>query len=71
MQVLNDPEKPGPEPQRQEVVTDFGGVRLRSSFTIAETEPGQVNINIEGPVFEFDDDDDKPPTPGTESDEDE
>ena len=52
MQVLNEPQKPGPE----EVVTDFGGVRLRSSFEITETKPGELTINIDGPIFEFDDD---------------
>ena len=62
MKVLNEPQKPGPEPHREEVVTDFGGVRLRSSFTIAEDQPGQVNIDIEGLSFEFDDDDEPPDT---------
>lgn len=60
MKVVNEPLKPGPE----EVVTDFGGVRLRSSFEITQTGPGQVNISIEGPIFEFDDLPDDPP--GTE-----
>ena len=68
MKVINEPQKPGPEPHRQEVVTDFGGVRLRSSFTIAEDQPGQATVNIDGLSFEFDDDDDEPPD--TESDKD-
>ena len=48
IQVLNDPQKPGPV----EVVTDFGGVQLRSSFEITQDKPGQVTIHVEGPVFE-------------------
>lgn len=34
MQVLNEPQKPGPH----EVVTDFGGVRMRSTFEVVEEE---------------------------------
>ncbi len=52
MQPLNDPQKPGPV----QVVTDFGGTRLRSSFQITESKPGELTINIDGPFFEFDDD---------------
>lgn len=50
-QILNEPQKPGPE----EVVSDFGGIRMRSSFEAVEEEPGQMTINIEGPIFEVDD----------------
>ena len=65
MKIINDPQKPGPEPNRHEVVTDFGGVRLRSSFTMFEHQPGQVNVTIEGLSFEFDDD--EPPTESEEN----
>lgn len=67
MKVLSEPQKPGPESGREEVVTDFGGVRLRLSFEITQTGPGQVNISIDGPFFEFDDDLPDDP-PGTEPD---
>lgn len=48
------PENPVPEvlPVREEVVTDFGGVQLRSSFEITQDKPGQLTIHVEGPVFE-------------------
>ena len=36
----------------QEVVTDFGSIRLRSSFKIVEDGPGQVSINIDGLTIE-------------------
>jgi hypothetical protein len=39
----------------REVISDFGGVRMRSSFDVTEVEPGQITINIEGPIFEVDD----------------
>lgn len=58
MQVLNEPQQPGPE----EVITDFGGVRLRSNFEITEEQPGELTVHIDGPVFEFDDD--TPPPKG-------
>jgi hypothetical protein len=48
MQVLNEPQKPGPE----KVVTDFGGVQVRSNFEVVEEEPGQVTFSVEGLVFE-------------------
>jgi hypothetical protein len=67
MKTLNEPQKPDPQPERHEVVSDFGGLRLRSSFTIIEDQPGQVSVNIEGLSFEFDDD--EPPTPGEGKDE--
>jgi len=44
------------KPEIHEVTTDFGGVRLRSTFQIVEDKPGQVSINIEGPLIEFPDD---------------
>lgn len=54
-----DEEKKEPEdrPEIEEVVTDFGDVRVRSGFEIQEVEPGLVAFNIFGPVFEVDDDD--------------
>ncbi len=46
-------------PEVEEVVTEFGdGVSVRSGFVIEEQEPGVLGINIFGPIFEFDDDDD-------------
>jgi len=39
-----------------EVVTEFDGLRLRSSFEIIEEEPSVVHFVIEGPFIEFDDD---------------
>jgi hypothetical protein len=51
MEVLAEPQRPGP----QEVVTDFGGIQLRSSFEITQEKPGELTINIDGPIFEFDD----------------
>ncbi len=44
-------------PEVEEVVSDFGDVRVRSGFQIEEVEPGVLGINIFGPVFEFDCDD--------------
>lgn len=43
------------QPEREEVVTDFGEVRVRSGFEVEEVEPGVVAFNIFGPVFEVDD----------------
>ena len=45
----------------QEVITDFDGIRIRSSFKIIEEAPGQLSFSIEGPVFEFDPDEDEEP----------
>lgn len=42
----------GPE----EVVTDFGGVRLRSTFDVVEDSLGDLIFEIEGPLFEFEED---------------
>jgi len=48
-----------PQPEIEEVITDFGdGVRVRSGFQIEEVGPGIMGVNIFGPIFEFDDDDD-------------
>ena len=41
-----------------EVVTEFDGFRLRSSFEMVEEEPGVLSVFIEGPVIEFDEDED-------------
>jgi len=50
--------QPDEQPEVDEVVTEFdGGIRMRSGFEIEEQEPGVLGINIFGPVFEFDDDD--------------
>ncbi len=46
------------QPEVEEVVTDFGEVRVRSGFQIEEQVPGVLGINIFGPVFEVDDLDD-------------
>jgi len=46
------------QPDVEEVVTDFGDVRVRSGFEIDQHEPGVLGINLFGPIFEFDDDDD-------------
>ena len=51
-------EQPEDRPQIEEVVSEFDGIRLRSGFRIEEVDPGVVNVNIFGPVFEFDDDGD-------------
>jgi hypothetical protein len=45
--------EPSVEPETAEVVTDFGGIRMKSSFEIVEDGPGQVTVNIEGPTIEF------------------
>lgn len=40
----------------EEVTTEFDdSIRVRSAFTIDEIEPGVLGINIFGPIFEFDD----------------
>lgn len=41
---------------REEIVTEFDGLRVRSAFEVVEIEPGCVAFRIEGPVIEFDDD---------------
>lgn len=57
----DDEQKPDDDqPEVEEVVTDFDGIRLRSSFRIVEEAPGQVSFAIEGPVFEFLDEDEEP-----------
>ena len=40
---------------REEVVTEFNGLRVRSSFEIIEVEPDCIVFQIEWPLFEFDD----------------
>jgi hypothetical protein len=47
------------QPEVEEVVTDFGEVRVRSGFEVEEVEPGVVSVNLFGPVFEVDDLDDE------------
>lgn len=56
---MDDEQKKQPEdrPERQEVVTDFGDVRVRSGFEVEEQGPGMVSFNIFGPIFEFPDSD--------------
>jgi hypothetical protein len=45
----------------EEVISDFGGVRLRSQFEVTDQGSGVLGINIFGPIFEFiDGDDDEP-----------
>ncbi len=59
MAVNNDKRSEEPDedkPEVEEVITDFGDVRVRSGFEIEEVEPGVVGINIFGPIFEFLDD---------------
>ena len=46
--------------EAEEVVTEFDGIRLRSSFKIVEEAPGQLSFSIEGPVFEVDLDEEDP-----------
>ena len=46
-----------PQPEIEEVVTDFGDVRVRSGFEIEEVEHGVLEVNLFGPFFEFLDDD--------------
>jgi hypothetical protein len=57
------------QPEVEEVVTDFGEVRVRSGFEVEEVEPGVVAFNIFGPVFEFDDDEDLDDDEGDEEPE--
>jgi hypothetical protein len=42
------------QPEVEEVVTEFDGIRLRSTFRIVEEAPGQLSFSIEGPVFDMD-----------------
>jgi len=49
------------QPEVEEVVTDFGHVRMRSGFELEEREPGVLGVNIFGPVFEFLDGEDDDP----------
>ncbi len=46
------------QPEVEEVVTDFGDMRIRSGFEIEEQEPGVLGVNIFGPFIEFLDEDD-------------
>jgi hypothetical protein len=39
----------------EEVVSEFFGVRLRSTFEAVEDEDGRVGFKIEGPQIEIDD----------------
>lgn len=48
---------PLPEDEEDELVTEFGDVRLRSTVRIVAAEPGVISFEIEGPIFEFTDDD--------------
>lgn len=45
----------GPE----EVITDFGGVRLRSTFEVVEDSSCDLIFEIEGPIFEFEQEEDE------------
>ena len=45
-------------PEVEEVVTEFGDVRVRSGFEIEEVEPGIMDVNIFGPIFECLEDED-------------
>jgi len=47
------------QPDVHEAVTEFDGIRIRSSFEVVEAAPGQLSFSIEGPVFEFDLDEDE------------
>lgn len=40
----------------EEVVTDFFGVRMSSTFEAVEKEEGRVGFQLEGPVVEIDED---------------
>ena len=41
-------------PDREEVITDFDGLRIRSYFEIIEVEPDCVTFSIEWPTIKFD-----------------
>ncbi len=41
------------EPQHGEAVTQFGQIRMTSSFDIVEMGPGQLGFSIQGPFLEF------------------
>ena len=45
-------------PDREEVVTEFDGFRLRSAFEIVEVEPDCITFHIEWPEIEFDEEND-------------
>jgi len=59
----DDKQKPDDDQSEvEEVVTEFDGIRIRSSFEVVEAAPGQLSFSIEGPVFEFPDlDEDEDP----------
>ncbi|KKK98612.1 hypothetical protein LCGC14_2641010 [marine sediment metagenome] len=42
--------------EREEVITEFDGFRLRSAFEVV-AEEGVLSFSIEWPVFEFDEED--------------
>jgi hypothetical protein len=42
----------------EEVVSDFGDVRLRSQFEVTDRGSGVLGINIFGPILEFSDGED-------------
>jgi len=46
------------QPEVEEVVTEFGDIRVKSGFEIEEQEPGVLGISLFSPTFLFDDDDD-------------
>lgn len=50
------------KPDIEQVVSDFGDVRMRSGFEINEEETGVLEISIFGPVFEFLDETDEDET---------
>ena len=41
------------EPETNEVITEFGGIRMKSTFEVVQDGPGQVTVNIDEPVIEF------------------
>jgi hypothetical protein len=54
---VNNDKRPDDESQEiQEVVSEFDGIQLRSSFRVVEEGEGQVSFEIQPPLFEFLDD---------------
>lgn len=46
------------QPEVEEAITEFDGLRLRSGFLMEEMEPGVLNVAIFGPIFEVTEDND-------------
>lgn len=53
---MNNDNDKRPDEEREEVVSDFDGIRLRSSFRVVDEGEGQVSFEIQPPLFEFLDD---------------